>query len=92
MQKYGLTVDNPIKPYYNNEVREQKGGAKMEITLKAARINKNLTQEEAGKLIGVSADVISNWERAVSFPDVLQLKAIEKAYGVEYKQLIFLPA
>lgn len=63
----------------------------MEITLKAARINKNLTQEEAGKLIGVSADVISNWERAVSFPDVLQLKAIEKAYGVEYKQLIFLP-
>ena len=64
----------------------------MEITLKAARINKNLTQEEAGKLIGVSADVISNWERAISFPNVLQLKAIEKVYGVEYKQLIFLPA
>lgn len=61
----------------------------MELTLKAARINKNLTQEEAGKLIGVSADVISNWERAVSFPDVLQLKLIEKAYGVNYNQLIF---
>ncbi len=63
----------------------------MEITLKAARVNKNLTQKEAAKRIGVSPDVVSNWERQVSFPDVLQLKAIEKAYGVSYSQLIFLP-
>lgn len=63
----------------------------MQITLKAARVNKNLNQEEAGKLIGVSADVISNWERQVTFPDVLQLKKIEEVYGVSYNQLIFLP-
>ena len=62
----------------------------MQITLKAARVNKNLNQEEAGKLIGVSADVISNWERQVTFPDVLQLKKIEEVYGVSYNQLIFL--
>lgn len=63
----------------------------MQITLKAARVNKNLTQEEAGKRIGVSADTISNWERAVAFPSVVQLKAIENVYGVNYSQLIFLP-
>lgn len=63
----------------------------MQITLRAARVNKNLNQEEAGKLIGVSADVISNWERQVTFPDVLQLKKIEEVYGVSYNQLIFLP-
>lgn len=63
----------------------------MEITLKAARVNKNLTQKEAAKRIGVSSDVISNWERQVSFPDVLQLRTIEKVYGVSYHQLIFLP-
>ena len=51
----------------------------LELTLKAARINKGLSQEEAGKLIGVSADVISNWERQVTFPNVLQLKAKEQA-------------
>ena len=61
------------------------------ITLKAARVNKGLTQEEAGKQIGVSADVISNWERYISFPDVLQLKAIERVYGIDYQHLIFLP-
>ncbi len=63
----------------------------VEVTLKAARVNKGLTQEEAAKLIGVSADVISNWERQVSFPDVLQLKVIERVYGVDYQHLIFLP-
>lgn len=63
----------------------------VEVTLKAARVNKGLTQEEAAKLIGVSADVISNWERQVSFPDVLQLKVIEQVYGVDYRHLIFLP-
>ena len=64
----------------------------LELTLKAARINKGLTQEEAGKKIGVSADVISNWERQISFPDVIQLKAIEKVYRVDYQHLIFLPS
>lgn len=63
----------------------------VEVTLKAARVNKGLTQEEAAKLIGVSADVISNWERQVSFPDVLQLKVIERVYGVDYQHLIFSP-
>lgn len=63
----------------------------LEVTLRAARINKGLTQEEAGKLIGVSADVISNWERQISFPDVVQLKAIERVYGVDYQHLIFSP-
>lgn len=64
----------------------------IEITLKAARINKGLTQDEAGKLIGVSADVISNWERQISFPYVVQLKKIEQVYGVDYQHLIFLPS
>lgn len=61
------------------------------LTLKAARANKGLTQEEAGKLIGVSADTISNWERYISFPDVVQLKQIERVYGIGYQDLIFLP-
>ena len=43
----------------------------LEVTLRAGRINKSLTKKEAGKLIGVSADVISNWERQISFSDVV---------------------
>ena len=63
----------------------------MRLTLKAARVNVNLTQAEAAKRIGVSPDVISNWERFITFPDVSQLPKIEEAYGVKYDDIIFLP-
>lgn len=33
----------------------------MKITIKAARVNKNLSQKEAAKLIGVSKDTIGAW-------------------------------
>lgn len=63
----------------------------MALTLKAARVNKNLTQAEAAKLIGVTEDTISNWERMKSFPNVPQIHKIEEVYGVPYNALIFLP-
>jgi transcriptional regulator with XRE-family HTH domain len=63
----------------------------MQITLKAARINKNLTQQEAAEAIGTTKDVISNWERGKSFPNVIMLEKIEQIYGVSYKDIIFLP-
>lgn len=63
----------------------------VKMTLKAARTNVNMNQSEAGKAIGVSENVISNWERGISFPDALQLKRIEEVYGVGYDNLIFLP-
>ena len=50
-----------------------------------------MTQEEAGKAIGVSANVISNWERGRTYPDAMQIKKIEKVYGVGYNNIIFLP-
>jgi transcriptional regulator with XRE-family HTH domain len=63
----------------------------MQITLKAARANKGLTQEAAGKLIGVSACTIGNWERGDSFPDAMQILKIQSTYGVKYDDIIFLP-
>ena len=64
----------------------------MAITLRAARVNKDLTQEQAAKLIGITADTLRNYERAKSFPDVPIIKKIEDVYGVEYKDLVFLPS
>jgi len=61
------------------------------MTLKAARVNVGLSQKEAGKRLGVSEDVVSNWERGISFPDVIQLGKIESVYKVSYDNLIFLP-
>lgn len=62
----------------------------MPMTLKAARINKGFTQKQAALLIGCAEDTIGNWERGLSFPDIPQLKKLEKAYEVPYSELIFL--
>ena len=63
----------------------------MKVTLKAARTNVGLTQQEAADKIGVTVDTMSNWERAKSFPNALQIRRIEEVYGVPYDNLIFLP-
>ena len=60
------------------------------MTLKAIRVNKGLSQEEASKLIGISKDTLCNYERAITFPDVPILKKIEKAYDVKYDDINFL--
>lgn len=63
----------------------------MTITLKAARTNKGLSQEEAAKLIGISESTLINYEKGRRFPDVPIIKKIEDVYGVEYREINFLP-
>lgn len=63
----------------------------MPISLKAARINKNLTQREAASLIGVSVVTMANYEKGASFPDVPIIKKIEKVYGLPYSEINFPP-
>lgn len=63
----------------------------MAITIKAARVNAGLTQVEASNRIGVSRDVISNWERGITVPNANHIRMIETVYGVGYSDLIFLP-
>lgn len=59
------------------------------MTLKAARINKGLTQQQAADAIGIGVDTLSNYERGKTYPDVVILKRIEKAYDIEYSNIIF---
>lgn len=61
------------------------------MTLKAARVNCGMNQQEAAEMIGVSRTTIQSWESYRSFPTVLQLPAIEAAYNVKYDDIIFLP-
>ena len=41
--------------------------------IKAARIEKNLTQEQVAELLGVSRQTISNWENEKSYPDIISV-------------------
>lgn len=63
----------------------------MSITMKAARVNQNLNQAEAAKLLGISRKTLQNYEAGASFPDVPILKRIESLYKVSYSDIIFLP-
>lgn len=61
------------------------------MTLKALRVNAGYTQIEAAKVLGVTPETLSNWERAKSFPTVPQIKEIEKLYSTSYADIQFLP-
>lgn len=49
-----------------------------------------ISQVEAAKLLGISKYTLSNYERGISFPDVLLIDKIEKVYDIKYDQIIFL--
>lgn len=61
------------------------------MTLKAARINKDLTQKKAANLIGVNVSTLSKWEKGESYPSIKRIPAILDVYGVSYDEIIFLP-
>lgn len=61
------------------------------ITMKAARINAGLTQENAAKKMDISKKTLSRWENGISFPTPPKIEEICALYGVSYDDLIFLP-
>ncbi len=62
----------------------------MSITLKAARVNQNLTQAEAAKKLGIAVDTLRQYETGNTFPDVPMIKKIERLYSVSYNDINFL--
>lgn len=63
----------------------------MKLTLKAARVNAGLTQEEVGKGVGKSKNTIANYENGKSTPDMKTGKALAALYGLSVDDLNFLP-
>jgi transcriptional regulator with XRE-family HTH domain len=61
----------------------------LQITLKAARVNKGFTQAEAAKAIGVSEDTLWNYESGRSYPNVPIIKRIEDVYGIPYSDILW---
>jgi DNA-binding XRE family transcriptional regulator len=63
----------------------------MKLTLKAARVNANLTQDEVAEKVKKSKNTIVSYEKGRSKPDIETGKALAKLYGVSVDDLIFLP-
>ncbi|MBQ7315839.1 MAG: helix-turn-helix transcriptional regulator [Clostridia bacterium] len=62
----------------------------MALTLKAARVNKGMTQEEAAKHLGINVGTLISYELGKTFPDVPMITRIENLYGVSYNDIDFL--
>lgn len=61
----------------------------MSITLKAARVNKGMTQAEAAKMLGIAVDTLRQYEAGNTFPDVPMIMRIEELYSVSYNDINF---
>ena len=60
------------------------------ITLKAARVNAGLTQEEAAQAINVTGRTLISWENGVTYPTVDKLLRLCSPYDVQISD-IFIP-
>lgn len=63
----------------------------MLLTLKAARVNKGLTQEVVAKKLGITKGTLVSYEKYRTIPDISIAKRMASLYGVSVESLIFLP-
>ena len=61
----------------------------MAILLKAARINAEKTQEEAGAYVGKTKATIANYESYISKPDVETAKKLAAFYGLTVDDIVW---
>ncbi len=62
----------------------------MKVSLKALRVNAELTQKDAAAAIGVTERTLQNWETNLTYPKFSHLAKICEVYGCGLED-IFLP-
>lgn len=60
-----------------------------QISLKAARINANLKQEDVAKVLKVSAETVRNYESGKTKPDIHTAYKLAEIYGVSIDNIFF---
>lgn len=61
----------------------------MRIHLNAARVNAQLTQKEAAKLLGISKTTLASYEAYCTKPSIEMAKKMSALYGLSVDNLIF---
>lgn len=59
----------------------------MKLSLRAARVNKGFTLQEAAEKLGVCANTVQNWEKGKSMPRMDKFRKLCRLYGVEEKYI-----
>lgn len=59
----------------------------MRITLKAARVNKGMTQAEVANSLNVTKKTVCYWENGKTMPKVDKIEPLCNLYGVTYDDI-----
>jgi len=84
-------VIKALKVYIRSkEVRQEMAVVKKTLgeTIKAYRMERNMTQEFVAESLGVSRQAVSKWEMGTSDPSTSNLLALAKLYGVSAEELL----
>ncbi len=60
----------------------------LQISLAAARVNANLTQDDVCKHLHVGKQTIVNWENGKTTPSFIVLSALSNLYGIPIDNII----
>ena len=67
-----------------NFLKKERGDSlSFKISLAAARVNAEYTQEQAAELLGVSKQTINAWENGKSEPTYSRLKELANLYKID---------
>lgn len=65
--------------------------ADFQISLAAARVNANLTQEDVAKTLHITKNTLVAWEKGMSEPKISQARQLSELYNMPLDN-IFLPS
>lgn len=84
-------MTNSLKASILKTMNNPKGGEKMDfqISLKAARVNVNMTQQEVANLLNINKSTIASWEKGKTQPKYKQASKLSKIYGIPYDYINF---
>lgn len=62
----------------------------MKVSLRAARVNRGLTQKELAEKVDVTKKTVCSWESGKTYPKASKIQAICEALGVKYDDISWL--
>lgn len=63
--------------------------AEQKISLRAARVNANMTQEQVSKELKVSKKTVQNWEKGATVPDIEQALSLQALFRYPLTHIFF---
>ena len=55
----------------------------MKISIKAARVNANISAESVAKKLDITVDTLYNWEKGKTIPNICFVKKLADIYGCD---------